>query len=99
MLATSSNIQSGSKFSHTTTKLINFKLPDNIYTRILLSASVYHNQATGLWIIIINTNQKSSRKGSDAANNFKAFSFHTEREARESTYANIHQKFLNLMTF
>ena len=94
VLAPSSNIQSGSEFSHTTTKLINFTLTSNIYTRMFLSASVYHNQATGLWITIINTNQRSIRKGSDAANNLKAFSFHTNREARESTYANTPPKML-----
>jgi len=94
VLAPSSNIQSGSEFSHTTTTMSNLKLPSNIYTRMLLSASVYHNQATGLWITIINTNQRSSRKGSDAASNLKAFSFHTEREARESAYANTPPKML-----
>ena len=88
MLAPSSNIQSGSEFSHTTTKLINFTLTINIHTKMLLSASVYHNQATGLWVTNINTNQRSIRKGYDAANNLKAISFHTDREARESAYAN-----------
>ena len=63
--------------------------PEAVYTRTLLTASVYHNQATDLWITTINTNQKpSATNKSNAARYLKAFSFFTEREARESAYAN-----------
>lgn len=63
--------------------------PEAVHTRTLLTASVYHNQATGLWIATINTNQKAGATNRrNAAKYLKAFSFHTEREARESAYAN-----------
>ena len=63
--------------------------PEAVHTRTLLTASVYHNQATGLWIATINTNQKpGATNRRNAAKYLKAFSFHTEREARESAYAN-----------
>lgn len=63
--------------------------PEAIHTRTLLTASVYHNQATNLWITTINTNQKDNGTNStNAARYLQAFSFHTEREARESAYAN-----------
>jgi len=63
---------------------------DNIQPRTLLTASVYHNEATHLWIATINTNQKglNATNKSNASKYLKAFSFHTEREARESAYAN-----------
>ncbi len=64
-------------------------LPKAVHTRQLLKSSVCHNNATGLWISTVNTNQKSSVI--DAKQNskyLKAFSFLTEREAKESSYAN-----------
>ena len=63
-------------------------LPRRIQTRSLLTTSVYHNQATGIWITTINMSQKSNVTKSNAAKYLKAFSFLTEREARESAYAN-----------
>lgn len=60
-----------------------------IRPRILLAATVYHNTATNLWITTINTNQRGVAKNPATANKFlKAFSFPTEREARESAIAN-----------
>jgi FYVE zinc finger/Zinc finger, C3HC4 type (RING finger) len=60
-----------------------------IRPRILLAATVYHNTATNLWITTINTNQRGVAKNPATANKFlKAFSFATEREARESAIAN-----------
>ncbi len=63
-------------------------LPSPFLTRTLLTSSVYHNQATGIWITTINMNQRSNVTRSNAAKYLKAFSFQTEREARESAYAN-----------
>jgi len=69
--------------------------PEAVHTRTLLTASVYHNQATGLWIATINTNQKpGATNRRNAAKYLKAFSFHTEREARESAYANAPPKMI-----
>ena len=60
-----------------------------IRPRILLAATVYHNTATNLWITTINTNQRGVAKDPSTANKYlKAFSFQTEREARESAIAN-----------
>lgn len=60
-----------------------------IRPRVLLAATVYHNTATSLWITTINTNQRGVAKNPATANKFlKAFSFATEREARESAIAN-----------
>ena len=69
-------------------------LPRPIYTRNLLTTSVYNNQATGIWITTINMSQKESVTKSNAAKYLKAFSFQTEREARESAYANAPAKML-----
>lgn len=69
-------------------------LPNPIHTRTLLTSSVYNNQATGIWITTINMNQKSNVTKSNAAKYLKAFSFQTEREARESAYANAPAKLL-----
>ena len=64
-------------------------LGNEIRPRILLAATVYHNTATNLWITTINTNQRGVAKNPATANKFlKAFSFPTEREARESAIAN-----------
>ena len=63
-------------------------LPRRILTRTLLTTSVYHNEATGIWITTINMSQKNNVTKSNAAKYLKAFSFLTEREARESAYAN-----------
>ncbi len=62
----------------------NISLPRPIHTRNLLATSVYHNQATGIWITTINMSQKETVNKSNAAKYLKAFSFQTEREARES---------------
>lgn len=60
-----------------------------IRPRVLLAATVYHNTATNLWITTINTNQRGVARDPKTANRYlKAFSFPTEREARESAIAN-----------
>lgn len=69
-------------------------LPKPIHTRTLLTSSVYNNQATGIWITTINMNQNSNVTRSNAAKYLKAFSFHTEREALESAYANAPAKMI-----
>jgi Zinc finger, C3HC4 type (RING finger)/FYVE zinc finger len=69
--------------------------PDRIRPRILLAATVYHNTATSLWITTINTNQRGVAKNPTLANKFlKAFSFSSEREARESAIANAPPKMI-----
>lgn len=71
------------------------KLPQPLHTRVLLTTSVYHNKATGIWITTINMNQRGSRVTQKNAGKYlKAFSFRTEREARESAYANAPPKML-----
>lgn len=68
---------------------------DCIHPRILLTATVYHNMATNLWITTINTNQKGVAKNPTTASKYlKAFSFASEREARESAIANAPPKML-----
>ena len=65
-----------------------------IYSRTLISPTVYHNAATDLWIVTINSTSKLANnisKGSGRSSNkdsVKAFSFRTEKEARASAYAN-----------
>lgn len=59
-------------------------LPRPLHTRNLLATSVYHNEATGIWITTINMSQKESVSKSNAAKYLKAFSFQSESEARES---------------
>lgn len=67
----------------------------SIHPRILLTATVYHNTATNLWITTINTNQKGVAKNPNTASKYlKAFSFASEREARESAIANAPPKML-----
>ena len=66
-----------------------------IHSRILLTATVYHNTATNLWIATINTNQKGVAKNPTKASRYlKAFSFSTEKEARESAIANAPPKMM-----
>lgn len=68
---------------------------ESIHPRILLTATVYHNTATNLWITTINTNQKGVAKNPTTASKYlKAFSFASEREARESAIANAPPKML-----
>lgn len=72
-----------------------WKQPDQIHPRILLTATVYHNTATNLWIATINTNQKGVAKNPKTASKYlKAFSFLSEKEARESAIANAPPKML-----
>lgn len=52
-----------------------------VYSRSLIPPKVFHSSSTGLWISTINTS-------SDSSDDVKAFSFHTEQEARASAYAN-----------
>ena len=71
------------------------QLPERIHPRILLTATVYHNTATNLWIATINTNQKGVATNPTTASKYlKAFSFPTEREARESAIANAPPKMI-----
>lgn len=77
------------------TTSIPWQKPENIHPRILLTATVYHNTATNLWIATINTNQKGVAKNPATASKFlKAFSFTSEKEARESAIANAPPKML-----
>ena len=70
-------------------------LPERLYSRTLLSATVYHNTASNLWITTINTNQKGVATDPKTASKFlKAFSFPTERQARESAIANAPPKMI-----
>jgi len=62
---------------------------NGIHPRTLLSATVYHNVATNLWIATINFNQKGVPTNPEAASKYlKAFSFPTERQAHEYAIAN-----------
>jgi hypothetical protein len=70
-----------------------FKYP--MRPRVLLAATVYHNEGTNLWITTINTNQRGVPRDPAAANRFlKAFSFATENEAREAAIANAPPKMI-----
>ncbi len=81
--------------SLTTGSETSFRIPQRIHTRILLSATVYQNTATNLWITTINTNQRGVNTNPAAASKFlKAFSFSSEKEARESAIANAPPKML-----
>lgn len=72
-----------------------FRLPDKVHSRILLSATVYQNAATSLWIATINTNQRGVATNPATASKYlKAFSFTGEKEARESAIANAPPKML-----
>ena len=71
-------------------------MPEAFHTRTLLTASVYHNHATGLWIATINTNQNQGATNRwNAGKHLKAFSFLTQREARESAYSNAPPKMIS----
>ena len=71
-------------------------MPEAFHTRTLLTASVYHNHATGLWIATINTNQnQGATNRRNAGKHLKAFSFLTQREARESAYSNAPPKMIS----
>jgi len=86
------NFLSQTSLESTSTK---FSSPHyNIHTRSLLTTSVYHNEATDIWITTINMSQNSKVTKSNAAKYLMAFSFATEREARESAYANAPPKML-----
>jgi len=74
---------------------VSWQQPERIRSRILLTATVYHNTATNLWIATINTNQKGVAKNPAMASRYlKAFSFSTEKEARESAIANAPPKMM-----
>ena len=75
---------------------VSWQQPEQIHSRILLTATVYHNTATNLWIATINTNQKGVAKNPATASKFlKAFSFASEKEARESAIANAPPKMIS----
>ena len=75
--------------------IISWQQPERIHSRILLTATVYHNTATNLWIATINTNQKGVAKNPATASKYlKAFSFFSEKEARESAIANAPPKMM-----
>eukprot|EP00970_Alexandrium_tamarense_P004007 scaffold693_cov200-Alexandrium_tamarense.AAC.9 len=75
-----------------------------IFPRTLITPSIYHNAATDLWIATINTDPNAVSSNNNSINNtcttapfksnaynskyIKAFSFHSEKEARASAYAN-----------
>lgn len=68
---------------------------DSIHPRVLLSATVYKNAATNLWIATINTNQKGVATNPKLASKYlKAFSFGSEQEAREAAIANAPPKMM-----
>ena len=75
--------------------VVSWQEPEQIHSRILLTATVYHNTATNLWIATINTNQKGVAKNPATASKYlKAFSFSSEKEARESAIANAPPKMM-----
>eukprot|EP00535_Pseudo-nitzschia_heimii_P005498 CAMPEP_0197186784 /NCGR_PEP_ID=MMETSP1423-20130617/14612_1 /TAXON_ID=476441 /ORGANISM="Pseudo-nitzschia heimii, Strain UNC1101" /LENGTH=724 /DNA_ID=CAMNT_0042638191 /DNA_START=135 /DNA_END=2310 /DNA_ORIENTATION=+ len=81
--------------SSTALNSISSQQPERIHSRILLTATVYNNTATNLWIATINTNQKGVAKNPTKASRYlKAFSFSTEKEARESAIANAPPKMM-----
>ena len=68
---------------------------ESIHPRVLLSATVYKNAATNLWIATINTNQKGVATNPKLASKYlKAFSFGSEQEAREAAIANAPPKMM-----
>jgi hypothetical protein len=76
--------------------VVSWQQPEQIHSRILLTATVYHNTATNLWIATINTNQKGVAKNPATASKYlKAFSFASEQEARESAIANAPPKMIS----
>ena len=84
-----------SNHNRSTREIGALSLPERIHPRILLTATVYHNTATNLWIATINTNQKGVATNPVTASKYlKAFSFPTEKEARESAIANAPPKMI-----
>ena len=80
----------GDKVSKEKSKAVGNQLPiapESILPRTLLTSSVFHNPSSDLWIATINTNQKSEG-GRHSAKHLRAFSYPTEREAKESALAN-----------
>jgi hypothetical protein len=76
--------------------VVSWQQPEQIHSRILLTATVYHNTATNLWIATINTNQKGVAKNPATASKYlKAFSFSSEQAARESAIANAPPKMIS----
>jgi hypothetical protein len=76
--------------------VVSWQQPEQIHSRILLTATVYHNTATNLWIATINTNQKGVAKNPATASKYlKAFSFGSEQAARESAIANAPPKMIS----
>jgi hypothetical protein len=76
--------------------VVSWQQPEQIHSRILLTATVYNNTATNLWIATINTNQKGVAKNPSTASKYlKAFSFASEQEARESAIANAPPKMIS----
>ena len=66
-----------------------------VYPRTLVQPTIYHNAATDLWIATIYTDANSIPTASDISTDTnlkkqgqKAFSFHDEKAARASAYAN-----------
>ena len=66
-----------------------------VYPRTLVQPTIYHSEATDLWIATIHTDANSIPTASDISmstneqkNKHKAFSFHDEKAARASAYAN-----------
>lgn len=69
---------------------------ESIHPRVLLSATIYKNAATNLWITTINTNQKGVATNPKLASKYlKAFSFPSEQEAREAAIANAPPKMMS----
>jgi len=67
-----------------------------VYSRSLIPPTVYHNTATDLWIVAINTNFKVAHRipdsdghasNNDNNNSARAYTFRHEKEARASAYA------------
>lgn len=64
-------------------------IPEVVHMRKLLTASVHHDRRTGSWIATINTNQTPGAVNlKNASKYLKVFAFDTQKEARESAYAN-----------
>jgi hypothetical protein len=64
-----------------------------VYPRTLVQPTIYHNNATDLWIATIHTDSNIIPTASDISttetkSKQKAFSFHDEKSARASAYAN-----------
>lgn len=87
--------EGSSPLNESASSVVSWQQPERIHSRILLTATVYHNTATNLWIATINTNQKGVAKNPVTASKYlKAFSFSSEKEARESAIANAPPKMM-----